>query len=69
MRANLGFASTIAEAGMLLRGSAHAGKGSYDAAIARARTFRGADPDGYRAEFARLMQLAAALSKRQRTDR
>ena len=54
---------------MLLRGSAHAGKGSYDAAIARARTFRGADPDGYRAEFARLMQLAAALSKRQRTDR
>jgi Ca-activated chloride channel family protein len=69
MRANLGFASAIAEAGMLLRGSAHAGKGSYDAAIARARTFRGDDPDGYRAEFARLMELAATLSRRHRTDR
>jgi Ca-activated chloride channel family protein len=68
MRANLGFASAIAEAGMLLRGSAHVG-GSYDSAIARARAFRGDDPDGYRAEFARLMELAAALSKRQRTER
>ena len=69
MRANLGFASAVAEAGMLLRGSAHAGKGSFDSAIARARAFRGEDSDGYRAEFARLMELAATLTKRQRTER
>ncbi len=38
---------------------------SYASAIARARQFRGDDPDGYRAEFARLMELAATLSKKQ----
>jgi Ca-activated chloride channel family protein len=69
MTANLGFASAVAEAGMLLRNSAHAGKGSYASAIDRARKFRGDDPDGYRAEFARLIELAATLSKRNRTDR
>jgi Ca-activated chloride channel family protein len=69
MSANLGFASAVAEAGMLLRGSQLAKNASYPAAIARARQFRGEDPDGYRAEFARLMELAATLSKRQRTER
>jgi Ca-activated chloride channel homolog len=60
---NLGFASSVAEAGMLLRGSKHAGSGSYQAAIARARTFRGEDPDGYRAEFIKLVELASRLSR------
>ena len=69
MTANLGFASAVAEAGMLLRGSQLAKNASYTAAIARARQFRGEDPDGYRAEFARLIELAATLSKRHRTDR
>jgi Ca-activated chloride channel homolog len=66
--ANLGFASAVAEAGMVLRKSPHAGKGSYASAIERARRFRGEDRDGYRAEFARLMELAQALAKRG-TDR
>jgi Ca-activated chloride channel family protein len=69
MTPNLGFASAVAEAGMLLRGSPHAGKGSYASAIERARKFRGEDPDGYRAEFARLMELAQTLSRRHRTER
>ena len=69
MTTNLGFASAVAEGGMLLRGSGHVRDGSYAPAIARARTFRGDDADGYRAEFARLMELAATLSKRNRTER
>ena len=69
MTVNLGFASAVAEAGMVLRSSAHAGKGSYATAIDRARKFRGDDADGYRAEFARLMELAQTLTKRTRTDR
>jgi Ca-activated chloride channel family protein len=67
--ANLGFASAVAEAGMLLRGSPHAASASFAAAIARARKFRGDDDDGYRAEFIRLMELAAAMPKRDRTSR
>jgi Ca-activated chloride channel family protein len=66
---NLGFASSVAEAGMLLRRSDHAGTASYASAIARARKFRGGDPDGYRAEFVRLMELASSLAKRERTER
>jgi Ca-activated chloride channel family protein len=69
MSANLGFASAVAEGGMLLRGSRQAKNASYTSAIARARRFRGDDPDGYRAEFVRLMELAETLSKRQRTER
>jgi Ca-activated chloride channel family protein len=68
MTTNLGFASAVAEAGMLLRGSGHVTGGSYAAAIARARKFRGEDVDGYRAEFTRLMELAVSLAKN-RTDR
>ena len=59
--ANLGFASAIAEFGLRLRGSAHAGDAGYAAAAARARRFRGADPEGYRAEFVKLTELAASL--------
>lgn len=69
MTVNLGFASAVAEAGMLLKNSPHAGTGSYAAAIERARRFKGDDPDGYRAEFARLMELAQTLARRHRTDR
>ena len=46
---------------MLLRGSKHAGDASYRAAIGRAREFRGLDPEGYRAEFIKLAELASAL--------
>jgi Ca-activated chloride channel homolog len=58
---NLGFASAVAEVGMLLRDSKHAGSASYERAIARARTFRQDDPEGYRAEFIKLAELAASL--------
>ena len=67
--ANLGFASAVAEAGMVLRQSAHAGESSLSSAIARARKFRGDDSDGYRAEFIRLMEVASAMPKNTRTSR
>jgi Ca-activated chloride channel family protein len=65
LSSNLGFASAVAEAGMILRGSRHAGTSSYKTAAARARQFRGADPDGYRAEFVKLVELAESLSRLQ----
>jgi hypothetical protein len=37
--------------------------------VARARKFRGEDAEGYRAEFIRLMEAAAAMPKRERTYR
>jgi len=69
LAANLGFASAVAESGMLLRRSPQAGHASFANAIARARKFRGEDPEGYRAEFIRLMEMASTLAKHQRTDR
>ena len=62
MTANLGFASAVAEFGMLLRGSPHAGRASYGAVIDRARRYAGADWHGYHAEFIRLAGRAAELA-------
>ena len=61
--ANLGFASAVAEFGMLLRDSPNKAGASFDAVIARARQFRGEDAEGYRAEFIRLADLAAGLKR------
>jgi Ca-activated chloride channel family protein len=61
MSPNLGFASAVAEFGMLLTGSEHRNRASYESAVARARMFRGSDPEGYRTEFVRLVDLAAGL--------
>jgi hypothetical protein len=46
---------------MLLRRSERSGTATWQSAVDLARRHRGADPDGYRAEFARLVELAAAL--------
>jgi Ca-activated chloride channel family protein len=61
-----GFAAAVAEFGMLLRGSPFKGEATWSDAARLAREHRGSDPDGYRAEFARLVDLAASLD-RQRT--
>ena len=67
MSSNLGFASAVAEFGMLLRSSEYKGNASYHAVAERARGFRGADPEGYRAEFITLTELAAVLNALQAT--
>jgi Ca-activated chloride channel family protein len=66
MSANFGFASAVAEMGMLLRGSKHVPGASFEAAITRARKFRGDDEDGYRMEFIKLAEVAASLTHLQR---
>ena len=60
---NLGFASAVAEFGMLLRDSPHKANASFSGVINRARQFRGEDTEGYRAEFIRLADLAAGLQQ------
>ena len=61
MSRNLGFASAVAEFGMLLTDSEHRGRASFESTVARARMFLGSDLEGYRAEFVRLVDRAAGL--------
>ena len=68
MTPELGFASAVAEFGMLLRDSEFRGTSSFDAARRRAEQFRGSDAHGHRAEFVRLIGLAEGLMRRQDVD-
>jgi Ca-activated chloride channel family protein len=65
---NLGFASAVAGFGMLLRRSEFKGLATWEQAASLARQHRGEDDDGYRAEFIRLIELAAALSIKNTTS-
>jgi Ca-activated chloride channel family protein len=67
MSVNLGFASAVAEIGMLLRDSPHAPSASFAGAIGRARKFRDSDEDGYRMEFVKLAEVAASLKRLETT--
>ena len=55
------FAAAVAEWGMLLRGSRFRGSASYDAVLARARSARGPDLQGHRAEFVQLVEASRRL--------
>jgi Ca-activated chloride channel homolog len=68
MTANLGFAAAVAEFGMLLRRSDFRGSATWQQALTLARDHRGQDPDGYRAEFIRLADLAGALDTKSTTS-
>ncbi len=57
------FATSVAEFGMLLRDSEYKGQASYADVLSRARGARGGDEEGYRAEFLRLVEMAATLSR------
>ena len=54
MSVNLGYASAVAEFGMMLRDSPDRGSASLLAAAERARRFRGEDKEGYRTQFIQL---------------
>jgi Ca-activated chloride channel homolog len=58
---NLGFASSVAELGMLLRESEHRGSASVEQVVGRARRFRGPDPNNERGEFVALAERAVLL--------
>jgi Ca-activated chloride channel family protein len=61
LSSNIGFASAVAEFGLLLRNSNHRGNASFESVLRRARAFRGSDAEGYRSEFVTLVDLAAGL--------
>jgi Ca-activated chloride channel family protein len=58
------FASAVAGFGMLLRQSPNAGTLTWPQVVSLASGARGADPEGYRADFVRLAELAQSLSRR-----
>lgn len=60
---NIGFASAVAEFGLLLRDSKFKGTSSYDDVLKRAKEFRGRDTEGYRAEFIRMVEKAQLLDQ------
>ncbi|WP_223580878.1 vWA domain-containing protein [Sphingobacterium sp. GVS05A] len=60
---DLRFATAVAELGMLLRDSDFKQQANFDGLIARAKTAKGADDEGYRAEFIRMAENARDLSK------
>ena len=62
-----GEAAAVAEFGMLLRDSPLRGNASFESVTARARTFKGDDEDGYRAQFIQLVERAAMLQAREPT--
>jgi len=62
---HVGFAAAVAEFGMLLRDSPYKSQASWSDVVQRATVHRGTDPDGYRAEFVRLAELAASLQRQQ----
>lgn len=58
------FASAVAGFGMLLRHSPNAGSLTWDDVLQLARGSRGADEDGYRADFIRLAEIASTLDRK-----
>lgn len=61
MSADFSFASAVAELGMLLRNSSYKQQSNFDALITRAKQSKGADEEGYRAEFIKTAENAKAL--------
>jgi hypothetical protein len=66
--ANLGFASAVAELGLLLTRSRHAGTANIDRLIERAQRFVGEDPHEDRAGFVALAERAAGLMREARAE-
>ncbi|PYQ51902.1 MAG: hypothetical protein DMF59_06410 [Acidobacteria bacterium] len=59
---DLQFATAVAEFGMLLRKSQYKGSATYADVLALARAMRGADLEGYRDEFLRMVETSRTLS-------
>ncbi|MCA9695699.1 MAG: DUF3520 domain-containing protein, partial [Myxococcales bacterium] len=58
---NFRFSAAVAEFGMLLRGSEHAGESNFQEVYELARGALGPDPGGYRKQFLDLVKQAANL--------
>jgi Ca-activated chloride channel family protein len=66
---DLRFAAAVAAFGMLLRDSPYKGTASFTGALELARSGKGQDVQGYRAEFIKLVELAETLMKVQPSGR
>jgi Ca-activated chloride channel family protein len=62
---DLRFAASVASFGMILRDSPHKGQSTFESVIDMADRSRGADTNGYRDEFVRLVRKARALKETQ----
>lgn len=60
---NFRFSAAVAEFGLLLRSSEYKQQASYQQVVNMAKGAKGADDNGYRAEFIRLVQSATTLAK------
>lgn len=60
---NFNWSAAVASFGMLLRHSAYKGNASYDSVIALAKKAKGADVEGYRAEFIRMVEQAKNIAQ------
>jgi Ca-activated chloride channel homolog len=60
---NLKFAAAVASYGMTLRNSPFKGNSSYSSVLELANQAKGADLDGYRAEFIRLVESSKKIAK------
>lgn len=60
---NIQFATSVAMFGMLLKNSAHKGEATYDRVLALAKTGKGNDEDGYRAEYIKLVKTSKKLAQ------
>ena len=60
---DLKFAAAVAEFGMILRDSEYKGNGSLQQVLEWAQQGKGADVNGYRADFIELVRKAQALKK------
>ena len=63
MSQNMGFASSVAEFGMLLRDSKFKADSSYDSVLKRAKANIGKDTFGFRGEFLEIVAKAKSLDK------
>jgi Ca-activated chloride channel family protein len=61
---NFVWSAAVAEFGMILRDSKYKGGATFTSVAELARSARGADREGYRAEFIALVELAQSLPKR-----
>ena len=60
---NFRFSAAVASFGMLLRNSDYKQQSSYDQVLQLARSAKGEDANGYRAEFIRLVQSAGTIAR------
>ncbi|MBK9284542.1 MAG: von Willebrand factor type A domain-containing protein [Sphingobacteriaceae bacterium] len=61
---NCKFASAVSAFGMLLRDSKFKGQADYKSVLALAKSAKGKDEEGYRAEFIRLVEMAEMMAKK-----